>query len=131
MLPKDPAVIASLARVLHVTADYLLAGFGEVELASGTSGVHERPDAPYGLGTDAESLPGAAADIVLRYMDRLLACGCTAQQVREAERLLVSGARNGLARRPFAQREMKEVVEDIDAAWDFVTHVLRRQGIRP
>jgi hypothetical protein len=64
-------------------------------------------------------------------MDRLLACGCTLLQAREAERILVNGARNGLARRPFAQREMKEVIGDIDAAWDFVTHVLRRQGIRP
>jgi transcriptional regulator with XRE-family HTH domain len=131
MLPKDPAVIASLSRVLHVSADWLLAGFGEPEMVQGSPGIAERPETLYNRTTSAESLPEPAADIVLRYVDRLVACGCSPQQAREAERLLVAGARNVLARRPFGQREMKEVIGDIDAAWDFVTHVLRRQGIRP
>src|SRR5580698_4007947 len=44
MLPKDPAVIAALTRVLHVSADWLLAGFGEASPGSPTvDGVHEQP----------------------------------------------------------------------------------------
>ena len=131
MLPKDPAIIASLSRVLNVSADWLLAGFGEPDQWPAGTGVQERPDTLYGRQASAESLPAPAADIVLRYLDRLVACGCTPQQAREAERILVMGARNALARRPFAQRDAKEIIGDIDAAWDFVTHVLRRQGIRP
>jgi transcriptional regulator with XRE-family HTH domain len=134
MLPKDPAVIASLARVLHVSVDWLLAGLGgesSKDIAPSAGRVGDRPNTPYGHHSTAESLPTPAADIVLGYLDRLTACGCSAQQSREAERLLVEGARNGLARRPFAQREMKDIIGDIDAAWDFVTHVLRRQGMRP
>lgn len=133
MLPKDPAMIAALARVLDVTTDYLLAGLGDQKAVSttGIGVVHERPDSIYSRSTTAESLPGPAADLVLRYLDRLVRCGCTTEQTREAERILVTGARNGLAKQPFGQRDMKEVVGDIDAAWDFVTHVLRREGMRP
>ena len=133
MLPKDPAVIAALTRVLHVSADWLLAGFGSPTDFAPATGVREQPETPYGAGdeTHAESLPPAAADIVLRYMERLVAAGCVQQQIQEAEHILVSGARNKLSRRPFTQRELREIIHDVDAAWDFVTQVLRRQGIRP
>ena len=130
MLPKDPAIIAALTRVLHVSADWLLAGFGE----AGPSGdvVHDQMDVPYGdESMRAESLPTVAADVVLRYLDRLASLGCHPQLIREVERTLVLGARNRLARRPFAQRDVKDVITDIDAAWDFATRILRRQGIRP
>jgi len=127
MRPQDPAIISALARVLRVSAEWLLAGFDRDALIGS---VHERPTAAYGMHTSAESLPAPAADLVFKYIDRLLSNGCTQVQAQEAERILVSGAMNGLARRPFAQREMKEIISDIDAAWDFVSHVLRRHGIR-
>jgi len=132
ILPKDPAAIAALGRVLHVSADWLLAGLGSPDEAPTGDVVNERPEIPYGADTfRAESLPPAAADIVLRYLDRLVELGCVHPQVQEAERLLVLGARNNLARRPFEQRDVKEIIGDIDAAWDFITRVLRRMGIRP
>ena len=132
MLPKDPAMIATLARVLHVSADWLLAGFGESEFPSDEDSVHEQPDPPYGEDAlRAESLPPVAADVVLRYLDRMVSMGCHPQQVREVERILVTGARNRLARRPFAQRDVREVIADVDSSWDFITQILRRQGLRP
>jgi transcriptional regulator with XRE-family HTH domain len=132
MLPKDPAIIAALTRVLHVSADWLLAGFEEQGGTPTTAGVHDQPDVLYGNDTQrAESLPAPAADVVLRYLDRLVALGCTPQQLKEAERILVIGADNRLARRPFSQREIRDIITDIDAAWDFVARVLRRQGLRP
>jgi transcriptional regulator with XRE-family HTH domain len=132
MLPKDPSTIAALTRVLHVSADWLLAGFVNEASLPQIDGVHEQPDLPYGEDAlRAESLPPVAADIVLRYLDRLVGLGCPSSQIREAERVLVVSARNRLARRPFPQRDVKDVILDIDAAWDFVTRVLRRQGIRP
>jgi len=131
MLPKDPAIIAALTRVLHVSADWLLAGFEESSGTPPVDGVHDQPDIPYGNDTlRAESLPAPAADVVLRYLDRLVALGCTPQQLKEAERILVIGAGNRLAR-PFSQREIRDIITDIDAAWDFVARVLRRQGMRP
>jgi hypothetical protein len=131
MLPKDPTVIAVLTRVLHVSADWLLAGFDKTSVPM-ADGVQDQPDIPYGNDTlRAESLPAPAADVVLRYLDRLVSLGCTGQQLKEAERILVSGAGNRLARRPFSQREIKDIIMDIDAAWDFVAWVLRRQGMRP
>ncbi|HXC25102.1 MAG TPA: helix-turn-helix transcriptional regulator [Gemmatimonadaceae bacterium] len=132
MLPKDPAIIAALTRVLHVSADWLLAGFAESAAQLAVEGVHDQPDISYGdESLRAESLPPVAADVVLRYLERLAAIGCPPQQVKEAERTLVTGARNRLARRPFSQRDIKDVIADIDASWDFVTRVLRRQGMRP
>ena len=132
MLPKDPAIIAALTRVLRVSADWLLAGFSESADASTYDGVHDQAEIPYGDESfHAESLPPVAADVVLRYLDRLASLGCQPIQIKEVERILVTGARNRLARRPFAQRDVKDVISDIDASWDFVTRILRRQGIRP
>ena len=132
ILPKDPSIIAALGRVLHVSVDWLLAGLGEPEEVATVGAVHERPQHPYGSEViHAESLPTAAADIVLRYLDRMVELGCNQQQVQDAERLLVYCARNTLSRRSFDQRDAKEVIGDVDAAWDFIVRVLRRQGIRP
>jgi hypothetical protein len=57
--------------------------------------------------------------------------GCSAKQLEEGERILVRGARNTLASKVFEDRELEEILVDIDAAWDFVVTVLRRHGIRP
>jgi transcriptional regulator with XRE-family HTH domain len=132
MLPKDPAVIAALTHVLHVSADWLLAGFDEPERLPVVNHVRERPAVSYPKEiVNAEALPSMAADMVLRYLDRLVGVGCTQEQLKEAERILVIGATNSLARRPVPQRELRDVISDIDAAWDFVVHVLRRHGVRP
>src|SRR5580698_10194568 len=61
MLPKDPAIIAALTRVLHVSADWLLAGFTEL-VAQAAEGVRDQPEIAYGdESLRAESLPPVAA----------------------------------------------------------------------
>jgi len=133
MLPKDPAIIAVLARVLRVSTDWLLGGLGIPHHVQGgpESVIMERPRHPYGeKPVTAESLPPGASDLVLRYLERLMGYGCTQMQVAEAERLMVQLAQHDLSERPFSQRDSAEVQMDVDAAWDFVVQVLRRYGIR-
>lgn len=132
MLPKDPAIIAVLARVLRVSTDWLLGGLGIPHTQTGSETVLERPRYPYGgeRFSSAESLPPGASDLVLRYLERLMSLGCTQMQVAEAERLMVELAQHNLSERPFSQRDSSEVQQDVDAAWDFVVQVLRRYGIR-
>jgi transcriptional regulator with XRE-family HTH domain len=131
MLPKDPAIIAALAQVLRVSADWLLGGLVAPVAEPSTDVLLEHPDHPYGQKSLVEALPPGADDLVFRYLERLLSLGCSRAQVQEAERLLVELAQHNLSPRPFSQRDTNEIRDDIDSAWDFVTQVLRRQGIRP
>jgi transcriptional regulator with XRE-family HTH domain len=133
MLPKDPAIIAVLARVLRVSTDWLLGGLGVPHNSNipNTNAVMELPQQQYGeRPSSAEALPPGASDLVLRYLERLMSLGCTQMQVAEAERIMVMLAQHDLSDRPFSQRDSSEVQLDVDAAWDFVVQVLRRHGIR-
>lgn len=127
MLPKDPAVIASLAGVLDVTADWLIAGD-----RPGTPAreLHEGSQGQY-LDPATEELPARARTVAVGYLDRLRNSGCTSGQIRGAESLLLAGARNRVSSRRVEERDDDEVCADVDAAWDMVVQILRREGVRP
>lgn len=139
--PKDPATLAALARVLRVSTDWLIDGR---PLVAGTPAPQSRgaigepqsgaPDAPWGAmgGGDAlKPFPAEVRDLLGSYRARLVAAGATVAQLTAAERVLVEGGMNALAERPFAERPCAEIAADVDAAWDFITSVLRRDGLRP
>jgi transcriptional regulator with XRE-family HTH domain len=127
MLPKDPAVIASLAGVLEVTADWLIggdrAGVPFTELREGVAGQY--------LDPAAAELPERARAVALGYLDRLRGSGCSPDQVRGAEALLLAGARNRVSSRRFEDRDDDTICADVDASWDVVVRIFRREGIRP
>jgi transcriptional regulator with XRE-family HTH domain len=137
VLPKDPAVLAALARVLHVSADWLLGGFEAApELgttaAEGADRLREGSTTGYRPDTaELAKLPPAVAEVVRAYLQRLAAAGCTTEQLAGAESALLGGATNSISRRAFDERSDAEIAADVDAAWDFVSQVLRREGIRP
>lgn len=155
VLPREPAVLAALARTLRVSTDWLLdelpgtpqsgAPAGVDDASKSDRGAHPVPEPADRRGLFRESsgpgyqsetralarLPAAAAQLVTGYLERLATAGCSADQISKAEATLVAGATQSIARRPLAERSDTEVVGDIDAAWDFVVRVLRREGLRP
>jgi hypothetical protein len=134
MLPKDPAIIMALARHLNVSADWLLGDL--VDTLPGAKvdtidSARELPGHEYGSRVSLGDLPPGVGDLVLRYVQRLSAAGCSRQQQREGERFLVLGALNRLRRTALGQRSIQQIEEDVDEAWDFVTRILRHDGTRP
>lgn len=136
ILPKDPAVLAALARTLRVSTDWLLDGLSAATGVSPTqsavdpgSALHEGADSGYRPDARAlAKLPPAAGELVRVYLTRMANAGCSTDQLKGAESILLAGATHAIARRT---RDEAEILADVDAAWDFVTHVLRREGIRP
>lgn len=143
VLPRDPAVVARVAAALGVTTDWLLGAAdslaGAEEAATHAAGqphgaavTYERLLHAYsGRRRGGAALPPAAIAVMAGYLGRLAAAGCLPHQVKEAERLMVQAARNRVASVPFADRPGEDVISDIDAAWDFVSRLLRREGRRP
>jgi transcriptional regulator with XRE-family HTH domain len=129
MLPKDPAVIASLARVLGVTADWLISGApaGGSELPA--SKLHEGGAGQY-LDPAIAELPARARAVATGYLNRLRGAGCSTAQLSGAASLLLAGARNRVAAKPVEKRDEDDICSDIDAAWDLVVRILRRERIR-
>lgn len=127
MLPKDPAVIASLAEILEVTADWLIAGTRD---GAPPKELHEGFLGQY-LDPATAELPVRARAVAVRYLDRLRQCGCSEGQLRGAESLLLAGARNRVSSTRLDERDEGQVCADVDAAWDLVVHILRGEGIRP
>jgi transcriptional regulator with XRE-family HTH domain len=127
MLPRDPSVIASLASVLDVTADWLIAGDRVGEAATR---LHEGFRGQY-LDPDIGELPSGTRAAAAAYINRLRESGCLPDQVSGAEALLLAGARNRVSARPFEERDDDQMRADVDAAWDMVVQILRREGIRP
>ncbi len=135
MLPKDPVVIASLAELLDVTADWLIAG-ERAAVVAGTSVVSpaaELRDGSRGQYLDpaTDELPHRVRAVAIGYLDRLRQCGCSIEQLRGAEALLLAGARNRVSSKRPEARSNDEMSADIDAAWDMVVQILRREGVRP
>jgi transcriptional regulator with XRE-family HTH domain len=129
MVPSDPAVLASLAGALEVSVEWLISG----EPAAGSAGkaeLYERSGRRY-LDPATAELPERARSVALEYLDRLRECGCTQEQRRGAESLLLAGARNTVSSTPLDERDDADVCADIDAAWDAVVQILRREGKRP
>ena len=127
MLPKDPTVIASLAGVLAVTADWLIAGDRP---RPSSRALHEGARGKY-LDPATSDLPSGARAVAGDYLGRLRQCGCSEGQLRGAEALLLAGARNRTSSTRFEERSDADVCADVDAAWDLVVQILRREGIRP
>jgi transcriptional regulator with XRE-family HTH domain len=130
MLPKDPAMAVAIARVLDVRVEWLVGALGNIDVTDAAAAREGTGDPYSGASIVTSRLPQAAVDLMLMYLERLTSAGCDSVQVKEAERFLVIGAGNRLLRKAFADRTMTEVQSDIDDAWDFVTRVLRRDGIR-
>lgn len=130
MLPKDPAVIASLAKVLGVTADWLIGGDRRAQTGHGpVDRIREGADAS-GVDSSAGGLPDHARAVVGGYLARLGAAGCSAAQITGAEELLLSAAYNNVSAQALNDRTEEQLSADIDAAWDLVVRILRRDGIR-
>jgi len=137
--PKEPATVAALARVLRVSTDWLIAGrpagesaglpAGRISDAAQHRGV---PTSASMRGPDAalERLPPEVSAVIRGYIARLAAAGIGAGQLDAATEVLVAGAHNAVSRTPVAQRSVDELTRDVDAAWDFIARVLRREGIR-
>ena len=130
MLPKDPAVIAALADVLGVTADWLIGGDRTAHGArSAVDRIQERAGA-HRLDSAAGRLPDHAGAVVSGYLARLGAAGCSNAQITGAEDLLLSVAYNNVSALALNERTEEQLSADIDAAWDLVVRILRRDGIR-
>lgn len=126
MVPKDPAIIASLAKLLDVTVDWLITG-----AAVKTPAMEVRDGAPRKyLDAATAELPARARAAAVAYLDRLRERGCSPEQCRGAESLLLAGARNRVSSKALEERDDDQVRADVDAAWDLVVQILRREGIR-
>lgn len=129
MVPSDPATLASLAAALEVSVEWLISG-DQPAGGADAGELHEAQGRRYMIAGTAE-LPASSRAVALGYLDRLRACGCTQVQRRGAESLLLAAARNEVSSTPFEQRDDSDVCADVDAAWDVVVKVLRREGKRP
>ena len=127
MIPRDPEVLALLAGALNVTVNWLISGDPE---EGAVSAIHEDSTSPFSHPATA-ALPAGARVIARAYLERLRACGCSQAQRHGAESLLLACARNTVASKPIEKRVDAEVSDDVDAAWDLVVRILRREGIRP
>ena len=140
MLPGDPAVVAALASALGVSADWLIGGDrvgggGAADSAAESAGesagdaLRDGVRGQY-LNPAIEELPEHARVIACGYLDRLRARGCSDVQIGAAASLLLAGARNRLSSVPLDRRSEDDVCADLDAAWDMVVRILRRDGTR-
>lgn len=127
MVPRDPKVLASLAAALNVTVDWLISGEPEGSVASA---IYEDRASSFSPPATA-ALPAGARGLATSYLERLRASGCSQAQQRGAESLLLACARNTVSSKPIEKRADVEVSADVDAAWDVVVRILRREGIRP
>lgn len=129
--PKDPDLLARLARTLRVSTDWLIGAPGGQSGAAPTSRFNEGGRGGYRGDQAPATVPDDVAELVANYLGRLERAGCTREQVAGAESLLVSAARNTVASVPLDSRDVPDVMADVDAAWDLVVRILRREGVRP
>jgi transcriptional regulator with XRE-family HTH domain len=127
MTPKDPATLAALAEALGVSLEWLISGD---PMAFTGSNVHEGASAHYS-DPEVARLPLRARALLVGYLDRLARSGCLEPQLRGAEALLIAGAHNSVSSVDIGERSDEDISADIDAAWDVVVRILRREGIRP
>ena len=131
MLPKDPAVIGALADVLAVTVDWLIAGDrGDRAGARPTASEVREGAAGAELDAAVEALPPPATGVVRAYLTRMRESECVQGQIDGAESILLAGARNRVSSIAFRDRTEEQIAADIDAAWDLVVRILRREGVR-
>lgn len=126
--PAELENVEQLAKVLDVRMEWLRSGSGEPQ----ASVVSEervfyqtaRPTSPL------DRLPSRAASVVRRYMEMMSVAGATNEQLDTAMRLMVDAAFNKINTRDVRSRSEEELVTDIDAAWDWIRTILRREGKR-
>lgn len=124
--PKDPAVIARLADVLHVTMEYLV--------GSGDDAGVRLPAEPLHFDTSASAalerrVPPEAYELIHGYQSRLIAAGATAAQRKEADGLLLGATFTALRRTAARERATATVLADIEAMWRYITSILAKDGI--
>lgn len=133
--PRDTEQLARLARVLRVSVEWLVSGGPRV--ASGAAGAAGRgargalgERRRRGYASDGSSLPVAAQALIAEYCERLAAAGCSDAQIASAQMLMAAAATNQVVTVPLAERIPSDIVSDVDAAWDLIVRVLRREGVR-
>ena len=124
--PKDPAVIARLADLLHVTMEYLVGSGDDL-------GVRPPSDPPPFDASASAALerrvPPEAYELIHGYQTRLIAAGATAAQRKEADALLLGATFTSLRRAAPRDRATALVLADIEAMWRYITSVLAQDGI--
>jgi transcriptional regulator with XRE-family HTH domain len=127
--PKDPEVIAKLADVLRVSMEWLV-GLSEEAIDHGARRVAESPAPNYTARPEADPLlPLQVYQAMHGYRARLQTAGCTADQTQEAERLLLDSAQNRLRVTMPRARPVQAMLDDLEAAWAYITRVLSAEGI--
>jgi transcriptional regulator with XRE-family HTH domain len=124
--PKDPAVIARLADVLHVSMEYLVGSGDDASPRPST----EFP--PFDASASAaleRRIPPDAYELIHGYQDRLIAGGASPSQKREADQLLLGAAFTALRRAAPRERTTATVLADIEAMWRYITSILAQDGI--
>ncbi len=113
MRPRDPAAVARAAAVLRVSMEWLI----------GAEAVDD------GAPSTVEPLLSAPVAVAVRsYLARLAAAGCSAEQVAEAEQLLLASTRNRLRSSTTRSRALQATLDDLEAAWRYVVTVLAGDG---
>lgn len=124
--PKDPAVIARLADVLHVTMEYLVGSGDDVSLRPATESSHFDSSASAAL---ERRVPPEAYELIHGYQGRLIAAGASATQRKEADALLLGATFTSLRRAAPRDRATATVLADIEAMWRYITSILAQDGI--
>ena len=124
--PKDPAVIARLADVLHVTMEYLVGSGDDVSLRPPT----ESPLFDVSASAALERrVPPEAYELIHGYQSRLIAAGASAAQRKEADTLLLGATFTSLRRAAPRDRATATVLADIEAMWRYIASILAQDGI--
>jgi transcriptional regulator with XRE-family HTH domain len=130
--PKDPEVIAKLAEVLRVSMEWLVGSSEEpTSLAAGSARrVSESASSTYGVRGEPDLLlPLPVYQAVHGYRARLQTAGCTPDQTQEAERLMLDSAQNRLRLSSPRSRPVQVMLDDLEAVWTYIAHVLASEGI--
>jgi transcriptional regulator with XRE-family HTH domain len=128
--PKDLAVVAKLADVLGVSMEWLVGANDEVVDHGSPRRVAESPAASYAARPESDPLlPLPIYQAMHGYRARLQTAGCSADQTQEAERLLLDSAQNRLRTTAARARPVQAMLDDLEAAWAYITHVLGAEGI--
>lgn len=126
--PSD-AALERLAALYGWTVQELRFGKAEAVSGGGNNQVRELGSA-HGYTPVRKRLPPDAYARVLGYLEQLEDKGVPPEGIDQAERLMTDAAFNKLNARDAHERTEKELLMDIEDAWDFIRSVLRRQGYK-
>jgi transcriptional regulator with XRE-family HTH domain len=116
--------------VLGVSMEWLVGVNDEVVDHGSPRRVAESPASSYAARPDSDPLlPLPIYQAMHGYRARLQTAGCSADQTQEAERLLLDSAQNRLRTTAARARPVQAMLDDLEAAWAYITHVLGAEGI--